>query len=62
MPIHLSDAYAELGLAAGSLPVSERLARRSCSLAFFPGMTDDDLDRLADGVASFSADRPVAWR
>jgi dTDP-3-amino-3,4,6-trideoxy-alpha-D-glucose transaminase len=55
MPIHLTDAYAELGLGRGSLPVSERLAEQMCSLPLFPGMSEDDLGRVADAVVEFAA-------
>lgn len=50
-PIHLADAYAHLGMRRGSLPVSESLADRICSLPLFPGMTDGELDRLTDAMA-----------
>ncbi len=53
-PIHLTDAYADLGLSAGSLPVSERLARRMCSLPLYPGMSDTDVERVAQAVVSFA--------
>jgi dTDP-3-amino-3,4,6-trideoxy-alpha-D-glucose transaminase len=56
VPIHRTAAYAELGLAAGSLPVSESAAERICSLPIFPGMSDTELDRVAGAVASFTND------
>ena len=54
-PIHLQPAYAGLGPAKGALPVSERLAKESCSLPIFPSITAAELDRIAAAVASFSA-------
>jgi dTDP-3-amino-3,4,6-trideoxy-alpha-D-glucose transaminase len=59
-PIHLTEAYAELGLARGSLPVSERLAERMCSLPLFPGMTDVELERVLETVLAFTQDR-ATW-
>ena len=53
-PIHLTEAYADLGLGAGSLPVSERLAKEICSLPLFPGMTDAELDQVATAVLAFA--------
>jgi dTDP-4-amino-4,6-dideoxygalactose transaminase len=53
-PIHLQPAYAGLGLPPGSLPVAERLALESCSLPFFPGIEEHEIDRVAATVASFS--------
>ena len=54
-PIHLQPAYAAAGPGAGDLAVSERLATESCSLPIFPSITDAELDRIAEAVASFSA-------
>ena len=51
-PIHLQPAYAP---SQGDLPVSERLATESCSLPIFPSITDEELDRIAAAVLSFSA-------
>jgi dTDP-3-amino-3,4,6-trideoxy-alpha-D-glucose transaminase len=53
-PIHLTEAYAELGLGPGSLPVAERLAERMCSLPLFPGMTDAELEQIVDSVLTFT--------
>jgi dTDP-3-amino-3,4,6-trideoxy-alpha-D-glucose transaminase len=53
VPIHLSQAYASLGMEPGSLPVVERLAQRICSLPIFPGMTHDDITGIAAAVADF---------
>jgi dTDP-3-amino-3,4,6-trideoxy-alpha-D-glucose transaminase len=55
VPIHRTGAYADLGLEAGSLPVSESAAERICSLPIFPGMTDAELDQVIGAVASFGA-------
>jgi dTDP-3-amino-3,4,6-trideoxy-alpha-D-glucose transaminase len=61
-PIHLTEAYAGLGLHRGSLPVSERLAQRMCSLPLFPGMSDAELERVVAGVRSFVQDQAVLTR
>lgn len=53
-PIHLTEAYAELGLGPGSLPVAERLAGRICTLPLFPGMSDTELDRVVEAVLTFT--------
>jgi dTDP-3-amino-3,4,6-trideoxy-alpha-D-glucose transaminase len=51
VPIHRTGAYGFLGLTAGSLPVAERLAETICSLPIFPGMTDQEIARVAEAVA-----------
>jgi dTDP-3-amino-3,4,6-trideoxy-alpha-D-glucose transaminase len=56
VPIHRSEAYAGLGLGPGSLPVVERLAQRICSLPIFPGMTSDEVERVARAVTEFVPD------
>ena len=40
VPIHQQEAYAHLGLERGSLPATEGLAERICSLPLFPTITD----------------------
>jgi dTDP-3-amino-3,4,6-trideoxy-alpha-D-glucose transaminase len=53
VPIHRTGAYSDLGLSAGSLPVAERLADEICTLPLFPGMSGDEVARVADAVLSF---------
>jgi dTDP-3-amino-3,4,6-trideoxy-alpha-D-glucose transaminase len=59
VPIHRTGAYADLGLTAGSLPVSETLSERICSLPIFPGMSESELDRVVDAVGAFAKDAAV---
>ncbi len=54
-PIHLQPAYAELGLGPGSLPTAERLAGEICSLPIYPTIEENEIERIASAVASFSA-------
>ncbi len=53
-PIHLTEAYAGLGLAPGSLPVCERLAERACSLPLYPAMSDTEAERVAEATVDFA--------
>ncbi len=57
-PIHRTEAYADLGLGAGSLPVAERLAEEICTLPLFPTMSDDEVAQVIDAVQDF--DREAA--
>jgi len=52
-PIHRTEAYADLAMGPGSLPVAERLADEICTLPLFPTMSDDDVDRIVDAVRTF---------
>jgi dTDP-4-amino-4,6-dideoxygalactose transaminase len=58
--IHRTQAYASAGMGPGSLPVSEALADRSCSLPMHPSMTDREIERVAAAVNEFvPAERAV---
>ncbi len=48
--VHRAEAYADLGLAAGSLPVAEAMAERVCSLPIFPGMTSGQIETVAAAI------------
>jgi dTDP-3-amino-3,4,6-trideoxy-alpha-D-glucose transaminase len=52
-PIHATEAYAPLG--TPRLPVAERLAEEICTLPLFPTMSDDEVARVVEAVASFDA-------
>jgi dTDP-4-amino-4,6-dideoxygalactose transaminase len=53
LPLHQQKAYAHLGVAPGSLPVTERIAGSILSLPMFPELTDSQVDRVAEGIRSF---------
>jgi dTDP-4-amino-4,6-dideoxygalactose transaminase len=52
-PIHLSAAYHDLGYRPGAFPVTEDLARGCLSLPMFPGISESQLETVADGVRSW---------
>jgi dTDP-3-amino-3,4,6-trideoxy-alpha-D-glucose transaminase len=56
VPIHRTEAYAHLGMQAGSLPVAEELAARGCSLPLFPGIEDAQLQAIGAAVAEVAHD------
>ncbi len=53
LPLHLQPVFAYLGLREGDLPESERAAKEVLALPMFPELRDDELRRVADGIASF---------
>jgi dTDP-4-amino-4,6-dideoxygalactose transaminase len=55
-PIHRTEAYAELGMSEGSLPVAERLAEEILTLPLFPTMSDQDVSRIVEAVRAFDSD------
>ena len=52
-PIHRTEAYAELGLGVGSLPVAERLAEEICTLPLFPSMSDGEITQVIEAIHDF---------
>ena len=50
IPIHLSEAHADLGYRRGSFPRAEEAAERQLSLPVFPELTRDELVQVADCV------------
>ena len=56
-PIHLQEAYRDLGYARGAFPVAERLADRTLSLPMYPELTTAQIDLVADEVKAFFESR-----
>ena len=50
-------ALASLGYAPGDHPVSERLAAEVLSLPIYPGLTEEQVDRVAREIRSFYGDK-----
>ena len=50
IPLHLQECFVDLGHHEGDLPESERAAREVLALPVFPEMTDDEVERVAEGV------------
>jgi dTDP-4-amino-4,6-dideoxygalactose transaminase len=55
IPIHLQEAYEDLGLGPGSFPHAERLAERTLSLPMFPELTEEQIVVVADAIRDFFA-------
>ena len=52
-PIHLQDAYRDLGHGENDFPVSEGLAKRMLSLPMFPELTEEEIVNVAQTVRAF---------
>ena len=57
IPIHRQEAYADLGLPAGSFPVAERLARQTLSLPMYPELTSEQIGAVTGAIREFFAGR-----
>ena len=52
-PAHLQKAYSYLNYKPGSLPTTEYVARRILSLPMFPELSEEQIDRVVDGIREF---------
>jgi dTDP-4-amino-4,6-dideoxygalactose transaminase len=50
VPVHLQEAYHDLGHAPGDFPIAERIAAEGFSLPLFPEMTAVQQDRVVDAI------------
>jgi dTDP-4-amino-4,6-dideoxygalactose transaminase len=53
VPIHLQPAAKELGYSADDFPVTSRVTARILSLPLYPGLTNEQQDRVAELFADF---------
>lgn len=53
IPLHFQDAYAHLGYASGSFPVSEAVAKECLSLPLYAEMSDEQTAYVIDKVREF---------
>lgn len=62
LPVHLQPAYQARIRGGDNLPVTENLYRRILSLPLYPELTDEQVARIVDALADFSArsDRKTA--
>jgi dTDP-4-amino-4,6-dideoxygalactose transaminase len=54
IPVHLQDAYADLGCTAGDFPCAEQISRETLSLPMYPELPADDVAMIADLVCRFT--------
>ena len=53
IPVHLQEAYEDLGLAKGALPETEHAAAEILSLPIYPELTDSEVQQVIEAVKSF---------
>jgi dTDP-4-amino-4,6-dideoxygalactose transaminase len=52
-PPHLSAAFADLGHGPGAFPIAEALASEGLSLPMFPGITEEQLEKVAQAIRNY---------
>jgi dTDP-4-amino-4,6-dideoxygalactose transaminase len=60
VPIHLQEAYSELGYQEGDFPITEAYAKTIVSLPMYPELTDEMIAAVGESMAVFYAAEPVA--
>jgi dTDP-4-amino-4,6-dideoxygalactose transaminase len=61
VPVHLQEAYSNLGYEAGSFPIAEQVAKQFVSLPMYPELTPAQIDTVAEGVKeTLNAQRKLA--
>lgn len=53
LPPHLQDAYADLDFEKGDFPIAEELAATELSLPIYPGITEKQVDYVAEQIRQF---------
>lgn len=52
-PIHLQEAYKDLAISEGALPIAEKISKTELSLPVYYGMTDEEIQYVIDSVNEF---------
>ena len=53
IPMHLQEAYKELGLEQGDLPIAEEISNTVLSIPMYYGMTDEEVEYVIDKINVF---------
>lgn len=53
VPMHLQEAYSDLGLKEGDLPIAEEISNTVLSIPMFYGMTDEEINYVIDKINEF---------
>ena len=49
-PLHLQEAFSDLGYEEGDFPISEAVSKKIFSLPFHPYLKSEDQDKIINGI------------
>ena len=53
IPMHLQEAYKDLNIKEGSLPIAEEISKTVLSIPMYYGMTDEEVNYVIDKLNAF---------
>lgn len=53
IPIHMQEAYKELQIPEGALPIAEEISRTELSIPMYYGMTEDEVSQVIQAINDF---------
>ena len=53
IPMHLQDAYKELGIKKGELPIAEEISATELSLPMYYGMAEEEISYVVEKINEF---------
>lgn len=53
IPLHLQPCFSSLGYQKGDFPIAEKLSQEVLALPIFPGILEEELERVVKGVCQF---------
>ena len=51
--MHLQEAYKDLNIKEGSLPIAEEISKTVLSIPMYYGMTDEEVNYIIDALNAF---------
>ncbi len=57
IPVHLQEAYHDLGLKEGTCPIAEKYAHEVLSLPMFPELTEEEVEFICGAINSFQSEK-----
>ncbi|WP_244232707.1 DegT/DnrJ/EryC1/StrS family aminotransferase [Methylacidiphilum caldifontis] len=53
MPLHLQPCFSSLGYQKGDFPIAEKLSQEVMALPIFPGLTEEEIERVVKVICQF---------